>query len=59
MVFPLSPGQLIMDVLHETRVVQLNKMLGLQTSARPSSQEVTSTAPIPIKGIHVSFSVTA
>lgn len=29
-----------MDVLHETRVVQLNKMIGLPTTDRPSNKEV-------------------
>ena len=34
-----------MNVLHETRVVQLNKMIGLPTTARPPNKEVLSVYP--------------
>lgn len=36
----LYTGELIMNVLQESRVTQLYKMIGLQPSAKPSNNEV-------------------
>ena len=36
-----AAGELVMDVLHESRVTQLNKLIGLPPTAKPAMNEVS------------------